>query len=574
MGDTTFQRLGDLPNLDEIIAEYDNLDRELFSVNRKKARLIEERQVEDKATRHSRAHQNESIASTRQKEDSDRPLTIDELEQKNIQLTRAHEDELLASDRRKEDAGSALRRIGENKECELIKSGITQRHSELKSAIVRISRQAPGQDGQEAISKNTVSQMSEEGHLVHDKDKFVSSPPYTLVHHEQHPSRQQLQATLHRPHLQLLAQELVDASSSPSNGTDHTATKSPRPSRPVLTAIPEDSGSLNFSKGPRKRKATSPPFSEYSDSPFPAEKKRVSFGPSIDDHQRYKSRDSQRPLQPIIKKEPTSPQPCGSINRNPNQNLTPRIPTGPKLHSGTAGIKSNQQLLPGIPTGPKLHSGAAGNCNQQLVPSTPTGPKSRLRTAGVCQDDIRRLFGFAPGSGIVSLQPILIMHKSDQVHAPVAERAMGIYYTLLESGPPRREPFPVLVSTEAGGRYKYMGNYVFDGSHFLRDSEVDKLGEETCHALVTSQLMNVSKEGTSVVKREVFGTLIKKGVVRTQREATRTTALDLVKRMKHIKLTPAFTGKPVKRMDIFENRLMFKSFNEGFYNQYFGRDLA
>jgi hypothetical protein len=129
MGDTTFQLLGDLPNLDEIIAEYDNLEREIFAVNRRKARLIEERQVEDKATRLSRARQNEFIASARRKEDSDRPLTIDEVEQQSIQLTRANEDELLASNRRKEDAGTALRRIGENKECEVIKSGITERHS-------------------------------------------------------------------------------------------------------------------------------------------------------------------------------------------------------------------------------------------------------------------------------------------------------------------------------------------------------------------------------------------------------------------------------------------------------------
>ncbi|OBT86567.1 hypothetical protein VE02_04334 [Pseudogymnoascus sp. 03VT05] len=196
LGDITFQQLGDLPNLEEIIAEYDNLETEIFAVNRKKARLIEERQVEDKATRLSRAHHNEKI----------------------IQLTGAHEDELLASNRRKEDAGIALRRIG-----------ITQRHNELKSTIKRITHQSLGQDEQEAMSKNTVSQMSEERHIVQDKDNSMkkelkqlglechpssdqglasekgipmttplespSSPPSTMVRNEEHSSRQQLRCS-------------------------------------------------------------------------------------------------------------------------------------------------------------------------------------------------------------------------------------------------------------------------------------------------------------------------------------------------------------------------------------------
>jgi hypothetical protein len=444
----------------------------------------------------------------------------------------------------------------------------------LKSAIVKITHQSRGQDGQEAMPKKNVSQTSEEQHIVQDKGNSMreepkqpgiechlssdqglasekgaadaatlqapSSPPSTLVHHEEHSSWQQLQGSFNRPHMQLLAKELVDASSTPSKGTDHTAIKSLQPSRPVLTTIPEGSGSLNLSKGPRKRKATSPPLSENNGSPLPAEKKRVSFGPNIDGNRRSNSRDFQASLKPIIKKEFASPQHCGNVNENPNQNLTTIIPTGPKLHSGITGIKANQQPLPSIPTGPKLHSGAAGNSTQHLLPSTPTGPKSRLRTVGICQADIRRLFGFAPGSGIVSLQPILIMHKNDQIYAPVAERAMGIYYTLLGPEPPRREQFPVLVSTEAGGRYKYVGNYEFDGSHQLRDSEVDKLGEKTCLALVTSQLMEVPKEGAAVVKKDFFGILIDKGVVRTEREATKTTALDLVKRMKHIKVSGQF----------------------------------
>lgn len=66
---------------------------------------------------------------------------------------------------------------------------------------------------------------------------------------------------------------------------------------------------------------------------------------------------------------------------------------------------------------------------------------------------------------------------------------------------------------------------------------MDKLGEERCRALVTSQLLEVPKEAAAVVKREVFDTLIDKGIVRTEREATKTTVLDLVKRMKDIKVS-------------------------------------
>ncbi|ELR07016.1 hypothetical protein GMDG_02338 [Pseudogymnoascus destructans 20631-21] len=167
MDDISFQRPSDLPNLEEIIAE-----------------LVEERQVEDKATRLSRAHQNEFIASAHRNEDSDRELTIDEVEQKNIQVTRAQEDKLLASNRCKEDAGTALRRIGENKECDLIKSGIAQRHNELKSAIKRITHHSFGQDGQEAMSKNTkntVSEMSEEGYLVQDNDDSIIADTAKMI---------------------------------------------------------------------------------------------------------------------------------------------------------------------------------------------------------------------------------------------------------------------------------------------------------------------------------------------------------------------------------------------------------
>lgn len=135
MADITVQQLRGNPTLEEIKAESDGLERELFAVNRQKAKLIEERRVEDRTTRLSRAQHDELIASTRQKEDSDTVLRIGEdqdshlVEQKNIQLTRARENEILASNRRKEDAGTALRRIDENKECDFIKACITQKQS-------------------------------------------------------------------------------------------------------------------------------------------------------------------------------------------------------------------------------------------------------------------------------------------------------------------------------------------------------------------------------------------------------------------------------------------------------------
>lgn len=135
MDDTTVKLLYENSNLNEINAEHDRLEREMFAVNRQKAKLIEQRRGEDIITRHSRAQQDELIASIRRKEDSDAVPKIGEDQdcflagQKNIQLRRARQDELLASNRRKEDAGTALRRIGQNKENGLIKLGISQKQS-------------------------------------------------------------------------------------------------------------------------------------------------------------------------------------------------------------------------------------------------------------------------------------------------------------------------------------------------------------------------------------------------------------------------------------------------------------
>ncbi|KFY24732.1 hypothetical protein V493_05057 [Pseudogymnoascus sp. VKM F-4281 (FW-2241)] len=561
MADITVQLVNEHPSTDEIKAECESLERELFAVNRQKARLIEERRVEDRAMRLSRARQNEFIASTRRKEDSDTLLRIGEgsehyrVEQENSRLSRADEDERFASNRRKEDASAALRRIAENKECDLIKSGITQKQSELKAVLESITRHPPGQDGRAVISKRSPQVIEEirPGYYINNSMRkepkmremvcrqssyqglasekvspniaaiqVPSSPPSTLMHHKENRSWHQLQPSIHPSRLQLLAQDLIDTSSSHSGGTGRITTKHPQSSRPVLTAILEDCGSLNDMGPSRKRKATSPPRLDHGAPPFHVEKKRVSF--RVKHTQHPINREYPPALEPVINDNPVSLQsllqPCEIFN----QHRTPSVPTGPKLHFGSADIK--QRLTPGIPTGPKLHSGAGDirNFNQQLLPGTPNGPKVRTSVEGVCQADICRLLGYTPGSGIVNLQTILIMHKSDQVHAPDVERAKGIYYTFLQPEPPRLGHFPVIVSTEAGGTYKYMGNYVLDGSHLLRDSEVDKLGEETCRALATSQLIDASRQ---VLKREFFEVLINKGVVRTDREASKTTALDL-----------------------------------------------
>lgn len=144
MADITDQRLSDHLDL-EIIN--DSLERDLFTIHRKIAKLSEERRVEDKTMRLTRAHQNELIASTRRKEDSDAALKIGEdkdedsyrLERRNTQLTRAREDAILASNRRKEAGGTALRRIDENKECDLIKLGIIQKQSVRLSRLIVVT---------------------------------------------------------------------------------------------------------------------------------------------------------------------------------------------------------------------------------------------------------------------------------------------------------------------------------------------------------------------------------------------------------------------------------------------------
>jgi hypothetical protein len=134
MADTTIKEPSNDLNLDEIKKKSDSLERELFALNRRKARLSEERQVEHRVTRLDRVHQDELIAATRHEEDVDtssRRTDGDEegylLEQRHTQLARVRQDELRASDRRKEDAGIALRQIDENQECDLIKSDILQK---------------------------------------------------------------------------------------------------------------------------------------------------------------------------------------------------------------------------------------------------------------------------------------------------------------------------------------------------------------------------------------------------------------------------------------------------------------
>ncbi|KFX98222.1 hypothetical protein V490_02419 [Pseudogymnoascus sp. VKM F-3557] len=599
MADTTMKEPGNDLNLDEVKMQSDSLERELLTLNRRKARLNEERQVEHRVTRLDRVHQDELIAATRHKEDVDtasRRTDGDEerylLEKRHTQLARVRQDELRGSDRRKEDAGKALRQIDENKEYDLIKSDILQKQSELKSIIESMDKSMK----EELRQLGKECRPSPDQGLVIDKDvlkatspQASSSFPSKLLHHErqpegQHPEGQQQPGYIHPSRLELLAQGSVDALSLPSSIPDSTVAKSTQAPRQALTTINEGNGNRNTHRRPsRKRKATSSDLSENKDLCLPAEKKRVCLDANTGGAQRSINRECQLPLRLAIKNNPVSlqslPQTWSEIGVNFSAYLAPGIPAGPKFLSGTMGVKDifNQQPPLGTPTGLKLYAGAAGAAghrdgyDNQLLLSTPTGAKLRSGAESIHQADICRLLGYAPDSGLFNCQPLLILHRSDQVHAPVVEGARGIYYTLFHPEPPRFGQFPVLVSAEAEGKYNYVGNYVFEGSRLLQDSDVDMLGDQACHSLVTSQLMDVSMSGTPVVKREMFDILIRRGVVRTAKEANSITAIQLAKRMKHIKLTPNFSGKPVKRMDTFANKIVFSSFSEDFHARYFQR---
>lgn len=305
-----------------------------------------------------------------------------------------------------------------------------------------------------------------------------SSQPSMLVHCDKRSEWQQQQGNIHPSCLDLLAQDSLEVPSTPTNGIGNTTAKHTHVSRPVLTTIPNGSDSLNALMGPsRKRKATSPALSENSNLPFLIEKNRIYLGPNGDCTQGLKNHGLQPSLRPIIKEEPISPQALpqqrGKASDGSNQHQHPRIPTGPKLHLSTVAIrnKPSQQLLPCAPTGPRLH----------------------FSTSGIYQADIHNMLGYTPSSGIVNCQPMLIIQKKYQVHAPVTERANGIYYTLLRPEPPLYGQFPVVVCPDARNTYRYLGNYVFEGSRLLQDSEVNFLGEETCRTLVTSQLMDTSQ---------------------------------------------------------------------------------
>jgi hypothetical protein len=85
-----------------------------------------------------------------------------------------------------------------------------------------------------------------------------------------------------------------------------------------------------------------------------------------------------------------------------------------------------------------------------------------------------------------------------------------------------------------------VGNYVFEDTRVLDDSEVDMLRQETCRALVMSQVMKVHQSGTEVVKGDAIEALISQGVVRTDREAKKISLHELIRRMKHIKVSATF----------------------------------
>lgn len=261
---------------------------------------------------------------------------------------------------------------GLESEKDVLKTTPLQAPSSPSPSLVRHEEHANCQELQgnihpsrlQLLAQNLVEASSEEDLPKTTPFQAPSCPPSTIVHYEGHSNLQQLQGSVHPSRLQLLAQDLVEASSSPSNGTDSTITRPPQPIRPVLTAIPEGSGSLNALMGPsRKRKATSPPRPDDSASPFLAEKKRMSFHLNNDGTQHSMNREFQPSLQPIAKSAmislQSSPQPHGNTIEISNQHLASGVPTGPKLQSRTIGIKdsSNKQLLPSTPTGPKFHSG-------------------------------------------------------------------------------------------------------------------------------------------------------------------------------------------------------------------------
>lgn len=394
--------------------------------------------------------------------------------------------------------------------------------------------------------------------LVLDKDVLKATRPQPpgsisskLLHHEkkpegQHPENQQQQGYIHPSRLELLAQGSVDALSLPSNVSCSTVAKSTQPPRIALTTINEGNGTRNTHREPsRKRKATSSALSENKDSCLPAAKKRVCLGANTGGGQRSINRDCQLPLRLAIKNNSVSlqslPQTWSEIGVNFSPYLAPGIPASPKFHSGTF----NQQIPLGTPTSLRLYAGAASNRdgydNQLLLSTPPTAAKSRSGVESIHQADICHLLGYAPDSGLFNCQPLLILHRSDQVHAPVVEGARGIYYTLLRPEPPRFGQFPVLVSAEAEDKYNYVGNYAFEGSRLLQDSDVNMLGDQACRSLVTSQLMDVSLPGPAVVKREMVDILIRRGVVRTAKEANSITAIELAKRMKHIKVSWKFS---------------------------------
>jgi hypothetical protein len=348
--------------------------------------------------------------------------------------------------------------------------------------------------------------------------------------------------SMHPSRFGLLAHVSEEASSSLSNNPDSSSTGIDQLSYPTSTNALKDSGSLDAVVALcRKRKASSPPRPENSVSPTQAVKKRVSFGVRTDNVQRSINRTFLPGLQPYIKNECTSlqspHQPYGNIKKDLTQPSLPRIPTGPEQ---PFNIKKDftQHSLPSIPTGPKQLFSIKKDLTQTSFPSIPTGPKQIFRTVGVGHLDLRRLFGCTQDSGIFYRQPpVLIMHQKEQAHAPRTKGTNGIYHTLLNPEPVRLTQFPVLVCTVGGGLYQYVGNYVLKESWVLEDREVEILGQETCCALVTSQIMKVNGSGAEVVRREAFGALIGEGVVRTEKEATKISVCELVRRMKHIKVS-------------------------------------
>lgn len=170
----------------------------------------------------------------------------------------------------------------------------------------------------------------------------------------------------------------------------------------------------------------------------------------------------------------------------------------------------------------------------------PRAPKAHFTTSGIRADDLRRMLNCTQGTEVCFGRhggPVLVLSASAQVHAPAAERADGVYYTLLGPATIRSQPFPVLVREPEGDAvYQYVGEYAIESVRLLKDGEVDNLGVDVCRELVREDITK-GVRGQEVVRSGCVGGLLRDGVVRTENEAVKTTVDEFARRMKTIKVS-------------------------------------